>query len=79
MASSWRDQTWEFGWDQAHAIGGRNPLWPDDLIVVLRSNPGGLWKIRWNPANQRSQLDFFAAAIPGMTIWEQLASWVGPD
>lgn len=79
MVSNWRRQAWEFGWDPANAIGGHNPLWPDDLICVLLSNDGAVWKVRWNPANQRSILELFYTPVPPQNAWDVLESFVGPD
>lgn len=60
-------------------IGGPHPLPAFGLIVVLHSNHGALFQVKVNPLNLRVELHFWETKNPGMTIWEQLESWVGPD
>lgn len=71
--------TVDYGWDPSHFLGGDALGLPGIFLGVFRSNPGGIWRLTVNPANLRMQFSFWASALPGMTIWEQLETWIGPD
>jgi len=77
--SNWRDATWEFGWDQSVALGGKQHPLSVELVCVLRSNDAALWKVKENPANQRLELHYYMNPPTGMTSWEYLEQLIGPD
>jgi len=71
--------TWERGWSTQSALGGWVIGLPGLFLCVLLSSPGGLWTVTENPVNQRLELSFWSGIPTGMTAWEYLESWIGPD
>jgi len=77
--SNWRDMTWDAGWDQAHFLGGYVGVGTGLFLGMFRSNPGGIWRLRENPANQRLEFSFWASIPPATDPWSYLESFIGPD